>query len=337
MKKSFDRFSGLLKAAALLLVLLLCASAAACAGNTGDDPGEKTPEATKAQTSEATEAPKATDAATVAPTPNPTEPPTEKPSVDPTANPYEGMPVPYFDLAFKKNDAYDALDNTELEVEDGSVEEVEVNLGGETYKVTGFRGTDDDDYMTIILDEYASDFRGFVEEGVSYEIFIQIDEIPASSGGLLISNGNGGGTNLAIRGSQGQLNFNVGSTAQDGTYPGSGYIYAQTNDASQGTKIEAGTLVHVVGIYDPEEGKVQLYYNGELSSEGEFGTGDFNMASTRSGVLGIAYNASFQNERLGNLTSFTIVEARVYRQPLTAEEVKAVYDNCVNAVKSAQN
>ena len=176
-----------------------------------------------------------------------------------------------------------------------------------------------------------------VEEGVSYELFIQIDQIPASSGGLLISNGNGGGTNLAIRGSQGQVNFNVGSTQQDGTYSGSGYIYAQPTEASEGKKIEAGKLVHLVGIYDPVGAKVSLYYDGELASEGEFGAGDFKMAGTKSGALGIAYNASFTSECLGNLTPFSIVKARVYRQPLTAEEVKTVYENCVALVSPAES
>ena len=246
------------------------------------------------------------------------------------------MPEPYFDLAFGKNDAFDALGNNDIEMGDGDIGEYTVNLDGKEIKVTGFHGSDEDDYMFILLDEYASDFPGFVEEGVTYEIFIQIEEIPAASGGMLISNGNGGGTNMAIRGSQGQINFNVGSTMQDGTYPGSGYIYAQTTDASQGAKIEAGKLVHVLGMYDAENGKVRIYYNGELKSEGDFGTGEFNMAGTHSGKLGIGINASYQSETLGRLTEYTVVKARVYRKALTAEEVTAVYQNCIAAVTPAE-
>ncbi|MBO4326734.1 MAG: hypothetical protein J5950_05650 [Clostridia bacterium] len=333
MKKRFDRKSGLILHVILVLATIICVVFAACA-KTPETPADTTTVTTDAPA--VTDAPKATDAPTEVITKAPTEPPTEAPSVDPTEYPYEGMPEPYFDLAFDKNSAFDALYNNDIEIEDGEIGEFTVNLDGKEIKVTGFHGVDEDDYMTILLSEYESSFTSFVEEGVTYEIFIQIEEIPVSSGGLLISNGNGGGTNLAIRGSQGQINFNVGSTAQDGTYPGSGYIYAQTNDASQGAKIEAGKLVHVLGIYDAEAGKVKIYYNGELKSEGDFGSGEFNMASTRSGVLGIAYNASFATETLGRLTEFTVVKARVYRQALTDEQVRTVYENCLKYVTPAE-
>lgn len=320
---------------AIITAAVICIALAACNKAPDNEPGKTDkPADVPAATDAATAAPVVTDAPTEKPTDAPTAAPTEKP--DPTANPYEGMPEPYFDLAFGRNDVFDALGNNDIEVEDGEVGEFTVNFDGKDVKVTGYRGTDDDDYMFILLDEYSSDFPAFVEDGVTYEIFIQIDEIPAAGGGMLISNGNGGGTNMAIRGTQGQINFNVGSTTQDGTYPGSGYIYAQTNDASQGTKIEAGKLVHVLGMYDAENGMVRLYYNGELASEGEFGTGKFNMAGTHSGKLGIGINASYQTERLGNVTAFTIVKARVYRQALTAEEVAAVYQNCVKAVTPAE-
>ncbi len=323
------------KMLALLIAATVCIAFAACAKAPENEPGKtEKPEDVPALTDAATQEPVITDAPTQAPTDAPTAAPTEKP--EPTANPYEGIPEPYFDLAFRKDEVFDARGNNDMEMEDGEIGEVTVNIDGKDVKVTGYRGTDDDDYMFILLDEYSSDFPAFVENGVTYEIFIQIDEIPSTGGGMLMSNGNGGGTNMAIRGSRGQINFNVGSTTQDGTYPGSGYIYAQTNDASQGTKIEAGKLVHVVGMYDVENGMVRLYYNGELASEGTFGTGKFNMAGTSSGKLGIGINASYQTERLGNVTAFTIVKARVYRQALTAEEVAAVYQNCVKSVTPAE-
>jgi hypothetical protein len=324
MKNSSTKRLTLIRAAVLLLATALCVVFGACAKTPDKPVPTEAPQ-------DATEVPAPTD------TPVPTEAPTAAPTPEPTPNPYEGMPVPYFDLAFDKGVAYDARDINELEVYGGEVGDVTVNFGGSDVTVTGFRGTTGDDFIKVLLDEYASDFPAFVEEGVSYEIFIQIDQIPASSGGLLISNGNGGGTNLAIRGSQGQVNFNVGSTQQDGTYSGSGYIYAQPTEASEGKKIEAGKLVHLVGIYDPGEAKVSLYYDGELASQGEFGEGDFKMAGTKSGALGIAYNASFTTECLGNLTPFTIVKARVYRQPLTAEEVKTVYENCVKLVSPSES
>ena len=331
MKKRSENRSKLLKAAALLVTLAMIFAFASCSKTPGGKPADNTP-----GKSDATEAPKPTEAPAPTDTPVPTEAPTETPAPEPTPNIYEGMPVPYFDLAFDKGVAFDAREISELEVSGGEVGDVTVNFGGNDVTVTGFRGTTGDDFITIILEEYEFDFPAFVEEGVSYELFIQIDQIPASSGGLLISNGNGGGTNLAIRGSQGQVNFNVGSTQQDGTYSGSGYIYAQPTEASEGKKIEAGKLVHLVGIYDPVGAKVSLYYDGELASEGEFGAGDFKMAGTKSGALGIAYNASFTSECLGNLTPFSIVKARVYRQPLTAEEVKTVYENCVALVSPAE-
>ena len=335
MKNQLKHRSGINKILAIFTAAVICVAFAACA-KTPDDGSGKTDKATDvpAATGVATQAPVVTDDPTEKPTAAPTAAPTEKP--DPTADPYEGMPVPYFDLAFDNDEVYDACGNTDMEMEDGEIGEFTVNFDGKDVKTTGYRGTDGDDYMFVVFDEFSADFPGFVSEGLTYEIFIQIDEIPPAGGGMLISNGNGGGANMHIRGSQGQINFNVGSTTPDGTYPGSGYIYAQTNDATKGTKIEAGKLVHVLGMYDVENGMVRLYYNGVLASEGEFGSGEFNMAGTHNGKLGIGINASYQTERLGNATAFTIVKARVYRQALTAEEVAAVYQNCVKAVTPAE-
>ena len=335
-------FKTVLKTVALAIAALLVILCAACAAKP-DTPAE-----------EATDKPVVTDApakptdAPAKPTEAPAEPtekpadPTEAPATatkkpsEPTANPYEGIPEPYIDLAFTKDDVYDARENTELWAIDGSVGEYTVNFNGKDVKVTGFHGEDDDDYIKIDLTEYSSDFRGFIEEGITYELFIQIEDTPSSSGGVLICNGNGGGLNMAIRGSQGQLNFNVGSTTQDGTYCGSGFAYAQPYDANEGAQIEERKLVHISGVYDPENRQIKLFYNGELLSAGDIGTGDFKMASTVNGVLGIAYNASLPSESLGRFTEFTIVEARIYRQPLTDEEVRAAYQNCVSALGLAE-
>ena len=331
MKKSTRRTDAGAVFAALLIMAAFCILFTACTGPASEGPAtDKAAEATP--TAKITAVP--TELPTEAP---PTEVPTATPVPEPTEYPYEGMPEPYFDLLFKDKDVYDALDNVEPVMEGGEVGEFKVNLDGKEVTVPGFFGSDDDSYITLNLTEYDISFADFVSEGVTYEIFIQLKDVPDAGGGMLISNGNGGGTNMAIRGSEGQINFNVGCTTQDGTYCGSGYVYAQTNDASQGAKIENGKLVHVVGVYDVENGEVRLYYNGELMSSGNYGSGEFNMASTRNGVLGVAYNASYPSERLGKLTDFTIVKARGYRQALTNEEVKAIYDNCIAAVTPSES
>ncbi|MBP5730171.1 MAG: hypothetical protein J6X19_03105, partial [Clostridia bacterium] len=236
-------------------------------------------------------------------------------------------------LGFGDGDVFDAVSGRELWMEGGEVGEFSVNHNGKSVKVKGYYGSDPDSYITIDLSDFA-DFTEFVGDGVTYEIFLQIENIPSSSGGLLISNGNGGGTNMAIRGSLGQINFNAGSTAQDGTYCGSGYVYAQTNDASDGETIEDCIMEHVLGVYDPVNGLIKLYHNGALVEASDIGSGEFRWGGSRPDVLGIAWDPSSPGERLGSLTEFTIVKARVYRQVLTDEEVKAAYDNCVALVSN---
>ena len=338
MKKG-KHFGTITKLALVLLALALTAALAACSKAPANEPGTATQ---VPATAAATEAPKATDKPTAAPTKAPTESPTEAPTAAPATESVPGgptaePPAPFFDLGFGDGDVFDATGNVTLYMEGGEVGEYNVNHNGKEVKVKGYYGSDSDSYITLDLSGFSefSDFPEFVENGVTYEIFIQIDTIPSSSGGLLISNGNGGGTNLAIRGSLGQINFNAGSTTQDGDYCGSGYVYAQTNNANDGEMIEEGIMEHVVGVYDPANRLIKLYHNGLLASEGDIGSGDFNMGGTRQDVLGIAYDSSSTGERLGNLTEFVIVKARVFRQALTDEQIKALYDNCVALVTPA--
>ncbi|MBO7407562.1 MAG: hypothetical protein J6V14_08000 [Clostridia bacterium] len=330
MKKASKLSEKITKLVVLLLALTLTAAFAAC----GKAPADK-PEVTEAPTAKAaTQPPAATEKPTAAPTQAPTEAPTAAPATNtepggPTPEP----PAPFFDLGFGDGDVFDAVSGRELWMEGGEVGEFSVNHNGKSVKVKGYYGSDPDSYITIDLSDFA-DFTEFVGDGVTYEIFLQIENIPSSSGGLLISNGNGGGTNMAIRGSLGQINFNAGSTAQDGTYCGSGYVYAQTNDASDGETIEDCIMEHVLGVYDPVNGLIKLYHNGALVEASDIGSGEFRWGGSRPDVLGIAWDPSSPGERLGSLTEFTIVKARVYRQVLTDEEVKAAYDNCVALVSN---
>ena len=328
MKKASKLTGKITKLVVLLLALTLTAAFAACSKAPADKPV-----VTEAPTAKpATQAPAATEKPTAAPTQAPTEAPTAAPATNTEpGGPTPELPAPFFDLGFGDGEVFDATGNVTVYMEGGEVGEYTVNHNDKEVKVKGYYGSDDFSYITLDLTGFSefSDFTEFVGDGVTYEIFLQIDTIPSSSGGLLISNGNGGGTNLAIRGSLGQINFNAGSTTQDGDYCGSGYVYAQTNNANDGEMIEDGKMEHVVGVYDPVNRLIKLYHNGELASEGDIGTGDFNMGGTKQGVLGIAYDPSSPAERLGSLTEFTIVKARVFRQALTDEEIKALYNDCL--------
>ena len=332
MKKANKHSGKLTKFVVLLLALTLTAVFAAC--NKAPDK----PVVTEAPTAKpATQPPAATDKPTAAPTQAPTEAPTAAPATDTEpGGPTPELPAPFFDLGFGETEVFDATGNVTVYMEGGEVGEYTVNHNDKEFKVKGYYGSDPDSYITLDLTGFSefSDFTEFVGDGVTYEIFLQIDTIPSSSGGLLISNGNGGGTNLAIRGSLGQINFNAGSTTQDGDYCGSGYVYAQTNNANDGEMIEDSILEHVVGVYDPVNRLIKLYHNGELASEGDIGTGDFNMGGTKEGMLGIAYDPSSPGERLASLTEFTIVKARVFRQALTDEEIKALYNDCLSLLNN---
>ena len=331
MKEFSKRSNSFLRFVAVLMALALVAAFGACGKAPADEPA-------KATDVPATQQPAPTEAPTQAPTKAPTEAPTEAPTAAPAtesvpAGPTAEPPAPFFDLGFGDGEVFDAVSGRELWMEGGEVGEFSVNHNGKSVKVKGYYGSDPDSYITIDLSDFA-DFAEFVGDGVTYEIFLQIENIPSSSGGLLISNGSGGGTNMAIRGSLGQINFNAGSTSQDGTYCGSGYVYAQTNDASDGETIEDCIMEHVLGVYDPVNGLIKLYHNGALVEASDIGSGEFKWGGSRPDVLGIAWDPSSPGERLGSLTEFTIVKARVYRQVLTDEEVKAAYDNCVALVSN---
>ena len=115
MAKNSKHRSRLLIIAAIITAVIICLAFAACNKEQGNEPGKTDkPTDVPAVTDAVTQAPVVTDAPTEKPTAAPTAAPTEVP--DPTEYPYEGMPEPYFDLAFSKNDAFDALGNNDYVV-----------------------------------------------------------------------------------------------------------------------------------------------------------------------------------------------------------------------------
>lgn len=171
--------------------------------------------------------------------------------------------------------------------------------------------------------DYASksDFSDGLADGHTLEVVVM-----ANYDGELTSDNNNreakcfashqsGGTGIMVctksRGSKGKNEFTF--------LPCTGGSYRW---ATSGTSPEKGNYYHIVGVWNKEEGKANLYVNGELVSSAA-ATGDYNPPSENSKWFCIGGDAS--DSAPSNGWKGDVVIARVYNDPLTAAQVKALW------------
>ncbi len=247
------------------------------------------------------------------------------------------------DLQFKDGAPVDATGNTDMIMVGGAVEDTTVTFDGKEYPVTAYVGKATGDCIEVELpfDMDGEELGEFLMAGNTFEAFFQVQELPGSTVGLY-TDCNGGGVTLYIRGADGQLNYQIGTTADPNDSELGGGKYAAAVEYDNNHKGGAGQpdnaflipaqIEHVVGTYDKATNTLACYHNGELISSGNYGTGEFNIGSAFGEVLAIGTNVAYPSETLGGKTEYRIVDANIYKGAMTADEVKAQYTSLMASI-----
>ena len=115
----------------------------------------------------------------------------------------------------------------------------------------------------------------------------------------------------------------------DGVWDFESHIGGGYKDATHQGPVVADEWVHLVGVWNKEEGVVQLYVDGQLSSTVSGADGDLRLAQGDDPFIGIGVDYSAAN-RSEALFQGDIAIARIYDRPLSDTEVAAVYQDVVS-------
>lgn len=183
-----------------------------------------------------------------------------------------------------------------------------------------------------------NDFRKLLADGHSVEAMFcatydgQIPDVEAK----FFSAMEGGGTGFLIckkkngKNGENEITFlpNVNEKKPGQDWPDSKWIWC-----TSGVVPQSGEFYHVVGVWNQQEGKAYIYVNGELKNTVD-AKGDLRFANTGSNWWGIGTDANKGNG--GNAWNGEVAIARLYSEPLTADQVKALYaqvEGGLNGVK----
>ena len=152
-----------------------------------------------------------------------------------------------------------------------------------------------------------------IADGVTFETLVR----PYFAGGKM------GGDWVNIFG--GFQGAGIGIIIYNGVYDFEAHVGGY-KDAVNDFSPVADRWVHLVGVYNPEEGCMKLFIDGKLSGRVDGLSGNVSLGSNTFLALGVDYEPS--SSSLGSNT-FTgdIATARIYDKPLTDDEVAALYGN----------
>jgi len=102
------------------------------------------------------------------------------------------------------------------------------------------------------------------------------------------------------------------------------------NWGNTGVQPEKGKYYHIVGIWDKDKGKGYVYLNGELKKEFET-SGEYRHAKAGNLWFGIGCDAGPTPQLAWK---GDVVRARVYDNPLTAEEVAALWEDAEKMISN---
>ena len=163
-------------------------------------------------------------------------------------------------------------------------------------------------------------FKGALADGHTLEVVFRMDVAPNGSEIKPFSSMQSGGTGFLITDS---------SRGMDITFlpsVGSGYKWAQS-----GIVPEVGRYYHVVGVWNKEKGTAAVYIDGQLKNE-VAASGEFRHAAEGSTWFCIGGDPNSSNA--GNAFNGDVVSTRIYDDPLTAEDVAALYEAARTDVKA---
>lgn len=159
-----------------------------------------------------------------------------------------------------------------------------------------------------------------VKDGMTMEVFAR----PYFENGkfdnkwcCLLGGYNSGGFGIIIENSKWDFQNVIGGKQRDATYD----------------IITDREWIHLVGVWDKEEGTCKLYVNGNLVSTAEDCTGELKLPNSNGNEVFVGLGMDFapgSNTTSNNSFRGDIAIARIYNDPLPEEQVKALYQEVEN-------
>lgn len=164
--------------------------------------------------------------------------------------------------------------------------------------------------------EYTDAIMSALNDGYTMEALIKPGKAPNGSEIKAFSATTSGGMAIMI------ANTSRGKGLEFIQHNGSAWCFASTDIIP-----DPDVYYHVVGVWDKAAGKIHCYVNGELKKSVDCnGIKHMTTATTRTRAFCIGGNTQ-SNTQLNGAWNGDVAIARIYDDPLTAEEIKELYEN----------
>ena len=164
--------------------------------------------------------------------------------------------------------------------------------------------------------EYTDAIMSALEDGYTMEALIKPGKAPNGSEIKAFSATTQGGMAIMI------ANTSRGKGLEFIQHNGSAWCFASTDIIP-----DPDVYYHVVGVWDKAAGKIHCYVNGELKKSVDCnGIKHMVVGTTRTRAFCIGGNTQ-SNTQLNGAWNGDVAIARIYDDPLTAEEIKELYEN----------
>lgn len=164
--------------------------------------------------------------------------------------------------------------------------------------------------------DYTDAMMAALDDGYTMEAVVMVNAAPNGSEIKAFSATTSGGMALMI------ANTSRGKGLEFIQHNGSSWCFASTDVIP-----EVGVYYHLVGVYDAAEGKIHCYVNGELKASVAC-TGIKHMTTSDSRVRAFTIGGNTQsNTQVNGAWCGEVSVARIYDAPLTADQVKALYED----------
>lgn len=164
--------------------------------------------------------------------------------------------------------------------------------------------------------EYTDAIMSALNDGYTMEALIKPGKAPNGSEIKAFSATTSGGMAIMI------ANTSRGKGLEFIQHNGSAWCFASTDIIP-----DPDVYYHVVGVWDKAAGKIHCYVNGELKKSVDCnGIKHMTTATTRVRAFCIGGNTQ-SNTQLNGAWNGDVAIARIYDDPLTADEIKELYEN----------
>lgn len=164
--------------------------------------------------------------------------------------------------------------------------------------------------------EYTDAIMSALNDGYTMEALIKPGKAPNGSEIKAFSATTQGGMAIMI------ANTSRGKGLEFIQHNGSAWCFASTDIIP-----DPDVYYHVVGVWDKAAGKIHCYVNGELKKSVDCnGIKHMVVGTTRTRAFCIGGNTQ-SNTQLNGAWNGDVAIARIYDDPLTAEEIKELYEN----------